>query len=78
MSGPSPENAEAGLGVVEGDPLDEAGKNLLGRWFKIGLHADAGSSVLSTDGTSVEPTGREFVGQDNGRMALNAERELTQ
>ena len=26
-----PENAEAILGIVEGDPLDEAGKNLLGR-----------------------------------------------
>ena len=35
-----PENAEAVLGVVEGDTLDEAGEHFLGRWFKIGLHAD--------------------------------------
>jgi hypothetical protein len=26
-----PENAEAILGVVEGDPLDEAGEDFLGR-----------------------------------------------
>ena len=26
-----PENAEAVLGVVEGDPLDEAGENFLSR-----------------------------------------------
>ena len=26
-----PENAEAVLGVLEGDPLDEAGENFLGR-----------------------------------------------
>jgi hypothetical protein len=29
-----PENAEAVLGVVEGDTLDEAGEHLLGRWFR--------------------------------------------
>ena len=29
-----PENAEAVLGVVEGDPLDEASENFLGRWFR--------------------------------------------
>jgi hypothetical protein len=29
-----PENAEAVLGVVEGDPLDEAGEHLLSRWFR--------------------------------------------
>jgi hypothetical protein len=33
-----PENAKAVLGVVEGDPLDEASENFLGRWFGIGLH----------------------------------------
>jgi hypothetical protein len=35
-----PENAEAVLGVVEGDTLDEASEYFLGRWFKIGLHTD--------------------------------------
>jgi hypothetical protein len=35
-----PENAEAVLGVVEGDTLDEASEHFLGRWFKIGLHTD--------------------------------------
>src|SRR5208337_5583966 len=34
------ENAEAVLGVVEGDPLDEASEHFLGRWFRIGLHTD--------------------------------------
>jgi hypothetical protein len=33
-----PEHAEAVLGIVEGDALDEAGENFLSRWFKIGLH----------------------------------------
>jgi hypothetical protein len=33
-----PENAEAVLGVVEGDTLDEAGEYFPGRWFGIGLH----------------------------------------
>ena len=35
-----PEHAEAVLGVVEGDPLDEAGKHFRGGWFKVGLHTD--------------------------------------
>ena len=35
-----PENAEAVLGAVEGDTLDETGEHFLGRWFKIGLHTD--------------------------------------
>ena len=35
-----PENAEAVLGVVEGDPLDEAGEHFLGRWLRTGPHAD--------------------------------------
>ena len=35
-----PENAEAVLGVVEGDTLDEACENFLDQWFKIGLHTD--------------------------------------
>jgi hypothetical protein len=35
-----PENAKAILAIVEGDPLDEAGKHFRGRWFKVGLHAD--------------------------------------
>ena len=35
-----PENAEAVLGVVEGDTLDEASEHFLGQWFKIGLHTD--------------------------------------
>jgi hypothetical protein len=34
------ENAEAVLGVVEGDTLDEANEHFLGRWLKIGLHTD--------------------------------------
>jgi hypothetical protein len=29
-AGPRPEHAEAVLGVVEGDPLDEAGEHFLG------------------------------------------------
>jgi hypothetical protein len=29
-----PENAEAVLGVVEGDALDEAGENFLSRYFR--------------------------------------------
>jgi hypothetical protein len=33
-----PENAEAVLRVMEGDPLDEAGEYFLSRWFKNGLH----------------------------------------
>ncbi len=33
-----PENAEAVLGVVEGNTLDEAGEYFLGRWFGMGLH----------------------------------------
>ena len=36
-----PKNAEAVLGVVEGDALDEAGEHLLGRWFRRRLHAAA-------------------------------------
>jgi hypothetical protein len=35
-----PENAETVLGIVEGEPLDEAGKNFLGRWLRQWLHAD--------------------------------------
>jgi hypothetical protein len=35
-----PENAEAVLGVVECDTLDEASEHFLDRWFKIGLHTD--------------------------------------
>ncbi len=34
------ENAEAVLGLVEGDPLDEAREYFLGRCLKIGLHTD--------------------------------------
>ena len=34
------ENAEAVLGIVEGDALDEARKHFLGRWLKIGFHVD--------------------------------------
>ena len=34
------ENAKPVLGVVEGDALDEAGENFLGRWFNIRLHTD--------------------------------------
>jgi hypothetical protein len=29
-----PENTEAVLSIVEGDPLDEAGEHLLSRWFR--------------------------------------------
>ena len=35
-----PQNAEAVLGVVEGDPLDQAGQHFLGRWFRLRLHGD--------------------------------------
>src|SRR4029077_12947476 len=38
----------------------------------------AGSSVLSLGATSVEPHRRRIIGRDNERMALDAERELTQ
>ena len=34
------ENAETVLGVMESDPLDEAGEHFLGRWLRIGLHTD--------------------------------------
>ena len=35
-----PQNAEAVLVIVVGDPLDEAGQHFLGRWFRLRLHAD--------------------------------------
>ena len=35
-----PENAEA-VWHVEGNPLDEAGEHLLGRWFRCWLHSAA-------------------------------------
>jgi hypothetical protein len=35
-----PENAEAVLAVVEGDPLDQAGEYFLSRWLRTGPHAD--------------------------------------
>jgi hypothetical protein len=35
-----PEHAEAILGIVEGDPLDEAGEHFLSRWLRTGPHAD--------------------------------------
>ena len=71
-----PENAEAVLGVVEGDPLDEAGEHFLGRWFKIGLHTDRRIiRFVSWRATSVEPPRRR---NHDGRTALDAERELTQ
>ena len=34
------ESAEAVLGIVEGDPLDEARKDFLGRRLRRGLHAN--------------------------------------
>ena len=40
-----PQNAEAVLGVVEGDPLDEAGEHFLGRWFRLRLHVDGRINV---------------------------------
>jgi hypothetical protein len=61
-----PENAEAVLGVVEGDTLDEASEHFLGRWFKIGLH---------TDRRIVRFVSWRYVStaNHNGRMALDAE-----
>jgi hypothetical protein len=35
-----PENTEAVLGVVEGNPLHKAGEYFLSRWFKTGPHVD--------------------------------------
>ena len=32
------QNAEAVLGIVVGDALDEAGQHFLGRWFRLRLH----------------------------------------
>src|SRR5436309_615626 len=34
------ENAEAVLGIVESDTLNEAGEHFLCRWLRIGLHTD--------------------------------------
>jgi hypothetical protein len=33
-SGLRPEHAEAVLGVVEGNPLDETGEHFLAQWFR--------------------------------------------
>ena len=35
-----PEDAEAVLGIVESDPLEETGKHFMGRGWRLRLHAD--------------------------------------
>ena len=46
-----PQNAEAVLGIVERHPLDQAGEHLLGRCFRLRLHAEMLRSPVSARAT---------------------------
>ena len=65
-----PENAEAVLGAVEGDTLDEASEHFLGRWFEIGLHTDR-SIIRFASWRYISRAAP--AANHNGRMALDAE-----
>ena len=73
-----PEHAKTILAVVEGHALDETGEHFLGRWLKIGLHTDC-RIIRFVSWRYVHRRAKGVPqGRDNGRMALDAERELTQ
>ena len=56
-----PENAEAVLGVVEGDPLDEAGEHFLSRWLRTGSHADCQNIPSYLSARSCDIASRTYV-----------------